>query len=59
LANRSHKVIFDANDRFISEADVSALKPSVFSVAKVIISGRSDLVIGNINHYAQSQTPEI
>jgi hypothetical protein len=22
LANRSHKVIFDANDRFIGEADV-------------------------------------
>jgi len=22
VANRSHKVIFDANDRFISEADV-------------------------------------
>jgi len=22
MANRSHKVIFDANDRFISEADV-------------------------------------
>jgi hypothetical protein len=31
--------------------------PSIASfrfVAKVIISGRSDLVIGNINHYAQS-----
>jgi hypothetical protein len=28
-------------------------------VAKVIISGQSHLVIGNINHYAQSQMVKI
>jgi hypothetical protein len=44
MANRSHKVIFDANDRFISEADVSALKPSVFSVALVSVKRRKPTV---------------
>jgi len=38
LAKRSHKVIFDANDRFISEADVKLNTASVSNAHKVIIN---------------------
>jgi hypothetical protein len=38
MANRSHKVIFDANDRFISEADVRITTASVSNAHKVIIA---------------------
>jgi len=38
LAKRSHKVIFDANDRFISEADVKLNTASVSNAHKVMIN---------------------
>jgi hypothetical protein len=38
MANRSHKVIFDANDRFISEADVRITTASVSNAHKVILN---------------------
>ena len=37
MANRSHKVIFDANDRFASEADVRISTASVSNAHRVII----------------------
>ena len=38
MAKRSHKVIFDANDRFISEADVKLNTASVSNAHKVIVN---------------------
>jgi hypothetical protein len=38
LANRSHKVIFDANDRFIGEADVRIKIARVRNAHKVIVN---------------------
>ncbi|MBU2925251.1 hypothetical protein Q4530_02030 [Colwellia sp. 1_MG-2023] len=46
MAKRSHKVIFDANDRFISEADVKLNTASVSNAHKVIlfISGKPNII---------------
>ena len=37
MAKRSHKVIFDANDRFISEADVKLNTASVSNAHQEVI----------------------
>jgi len=44
-AYRSHKVIFDANDRFISEADVRITTASVSFAHQEVISGELVLPI--------------